>query len=569
MKQVDWRRNLLLALLVSGGFLLLANLTITFSFETNDDVAMISILNGCYTGTPDAHAIFIGYPLSWLISKCYSTGISICWYKWVMLGICLFAIVSLLYRLLERFPKHPILVSCAAVGSISAIWLKWIMRLTFTTCGGFVTAIVLLCFVLQPKEKDLKPGYLANILLLYLLSYQLRDYFGYLTTAFLGVIWLYKYGKEMFSQKKCWLIPLAALICLGASVGIQKWAYRDWGDYFTYNDERVYLQDYSHFPSYDGHEEALQALGYDRAEYFTVSHYDYCMLEEFSPENIHQLYEYAKSLEAPSTPAQTIRNTFNRTAKFLLIENVENITVLEVLSLALPLLMVAAAVVLTVRDRNNYLTFPVLLIFGLACSWLVIAYRGRFPNRVEVSLRLLNISAALAGLTILFSQRPVRLTKQKVQRWISAGLCVLFLAGGAWGWRSAKQLQTSFGKNRDQYISYAAKHPENIYIRDTRSTMGSYQIQKEFPRITVNVLSTGGWTVYTPLYYEKLEALGLEEVNRETLFRDDVYFVLRVSKSDINQALGLNADAVVDYTVVEQLKGGIQILKINDIIYPK
>ena len=42
----------------------------------------------------------------------------------------LFAIVSLLYRLLERFPKHPILVSCAAVGSISAIWLKWIMRLT-------------------------------------------------------------------------------------------------------------------------------------------------------------------------------------------------------------------------------------------------------------------------------------------------------------------------------------------------------------------------------------------------------------------------------------------------------
>ena len=99
--------------------------------------------------------------------------------------------------------------------------------------------------------------------------------------------------------------------------------------------------------------------------------------------------------------------------------------------------------------------------------------------------------------------------------------------------------------------------------------MGSYQIQKEFPRITVNVLSTGGWTVYTPLYYEKLEALGLEEVNRETLFRDDVYFVLRVSKSDINQALGLNADAVVDYTVVEQLKGGIQILKINDIVYPK
>lgn len=567
MKQNTWQRNLLLSAAICGLFLLLAVFTIPFSFEVNDDVTMISILNGSYTGTPDGHAIFIGYPLAWLISKCYSTGISICWYKWIMLFICFFAAASLLYRLLNRFPKHLILLSCITIGSLSAVWLTCIMRFTYSTCGAFLAVTTILCYALQPKEDDLKPGCLINILLLYLLTYNLRDYFGYLAIPFLGVIWLCKYNRTMFTQKKCWLIPLAALLCLGASLGIDGLAYRGWTDYFTYNDERCYLQDYYHFPGYSEHEEVLQSFGYDKAEYYTISHYDYCLLEDFGPEHILELAAYARSLESEPTLSETLAKTVKQTAKYVLADDLEHITPLEALSLVLPLFLAAAAIGLSVRDRKLYVIFPALLLFGLACSWLLIGYQGRFPTRVEESLRLLNIGSSLAGLTLLFTQRPVRFANHTLQRLLSCVLCVLFLAAGVWGWFSTRERQSNFSPARSEYLSYVAEHPENIYIRETRSTtVGSSQKLTEFPRATVNLLPSGSWTVYSPLYYEKLEALGLEAVNRDTLLQDNVYLIVRTSKYDLHQVLGLTSDAAIDYTVEEELQGGIQVIKIHEII---
>ena len=44
---------------------------VAFTYEVNDDAAIVQILDGSYTGTPDGHAIFIKYPLSWIIAKLY------------------------------------------------------------------------------------------------------------------------------------------------------------------------------------------------------------------------------------------------------------------------------------------------------------------------------------------------------------------------------------------------------------------------------------------------------------------------------------------------------------------
>ena len=42
--------------------------TIPFSYEVNDDAVIVQILDGSFTGTPEAHAIFVRYPLSWIIT---------------------------------------------------------------------------------------------------------------------------------------------------------------------------------------------------------------------------------------------------------------------------------------------------------------------------------------------------------------------------------------------------------------------------------------------------------------------------------------------------------------------
>ena len=66
MKQKVWLRNLILSVLVGGIFILLSEVLIPFTFEVNDDVSMICILNGSFTGTPDAHTVYMGYALSFL-----------------------------------------------------------------------------------------------------------------------------------------------------------------------------------------------------------------------------------------------------------------------------------------------------------------------------------------------------------------------------------------------------------------------------------------------------------------------------------------------------------------------
>ena len=85
----------------------------------------------------------------------------------------------------------------------------------------------------------------------------------------------------------------------------------------------------------------------------------------------------------------------------------------------------------------------------------------------------------------------------------------------------------------------------------------------------VNVVYTGSWDSYSPLYYEKLETLGLDGLSQDTLLQDNVYLVVRLSKYDLHQVLGLSEDVIVTYDEIERLGNGIRIIKINEIIYPE
>ncbi|MFC5190284.1 hypothetical protein ACFPIK_00790 [Algoriphagus aquatilis] len=50
-------------------------------FQVNDDVIMMWLVSGAYTGTPEPFAVFIHPVLSWMFSKLYTAGPSIYWYE--------------------------------------------------------------------------------------------------------------------------------------------------------------------------------------------------------------------------------------------------------------------------------------------------------------------------------------------------------------------------------------------------------------------------------------------------------------------------------------------------------
>lgn len=564
MKTHGWNRKLLLSLGVSAGLLVVSLFLIQFSYETNDDLGMISILNGSYTGTPDGHAIYLKYPLSGLIALLYRTGIAISWYQVTMLLTCLLTMASVCYRLLKRLPEHPALACLLTTGGICLLWLPNVMRFTFSTCGAFVAAGVILCFALQTPEEDLRPGYLANLLVLFLLAYCIRDFFGYVAVPFLGVVWLSKYGKTMFRQGRCWLIPLSALLVLGAAIGLNKLAYQGWEEFNAYNLERVYLQDYQNFPNYDTHQEFIQSLGYDREAYYTISHYDYGLLPSFGPEVIHSLNQYAKSLETEDPLLSVAKSTLKNGVDYYFVDSLGDLKPLQAASYLLPAALLLLAVLWSIRDRRWHILFAGLLLFGMGCCYLFIGYRGRYPSRVASSLRILVIGASLAGLALLFLAHPVRIKKEALRRPLAIGAAVVLLAATVWGFARTRDSLGAPQETGAEYLSYIAQYPDHIYIRDTRSTQYNKSALAEYPKVSYNVIATGSWSSYSPLYEEKLERMGLEELNRDTLFLDNAYLIVHKNYS-LYQILGVSEDALVEYEVVKSFDDGIQILKVYSI----
>ncbi|MCD7760176.1 MAG: hypothetical protein LUH16_00130 [Clostridiales bacterium] len=568
MKKQHFRRDLILTLLIPGLFLGICLSLMCFSYEVNDDLAMIAILNGSYTGTPEAHCAMMGYPLSLLIASLYSLCNSVGWYQVVMVACIYIAIASILWRVLQRLPERPVLSCVLVISAVTMLWVFRIMRFTYSTGAAFLLASTILCFALQTGEEDTKPGYLINILLLFFLAHNLRHQFGYLAIPFVGVLWLAKHWRELFSSKKCWIVPLAAALVFGLSCGADELAYLDWSEFYEYNEARYTLQDYYGVPDYDECAELISSYGLTEDEYNMIANYDYCLLEKYSPELMEELSEYVLSSQEDAGLISTLKSTVKKTLNYYLVSKLSSVNALVACSYLLPALLLVCSVALSIKDRKWYIVFPFLLLFGIGCSWLLIAYMGRFPIRVQTSLRLLTIAASLAGLILLFRERPLRFGGERFRRWapiLLAAVCVA--SAGKWFLYTMNYQQEPRDVAVD-YEVYAAEHPENIYFRETRSAKTSTYMT-EFPRQPVNLISTGSWIAYSPLYEEKLAYLGLEDgISRDTLLEDNVYLICREDYS-LRVIMGLPSGSTVEYEVVQECENDIYIVKITGYSLPE
>lgn len=555
----------LLALAVCGGFVLLSEQLIPFRFSINDDLAMISVLNGSFTGTPDGHAVFISYPLGCFISLLYATGIQICWYKWVLLASSALGLACVLYRLLRRFPGHRLLASGAVLALFSLLWLPQLMRATFTTCSGLMMVCTILVYAFTPAEEEARPGALGSLLLLLALTYQWRDYFGYIVLPFLAVLWLGKHWGSLRKNRACWLVPLAGLVCFALMLGVERMAYSgDWAAYQDYNDARSSLQDFKLFPKYDDHRVFLEGeLGLTKEEYYTVSHYDYDLLDDFGPETVQAIYDYVKSTRTSPPLTRQIRTALSDTVSIYGVKG--SMTPIKLASLLAPVALLAALIYgAGIRQKMRLLSALFLLLGSWGC-WVLVAYNGRTPDRVVFSLRLLTVAACLAGLSLILTEKPLSLPDEK-KSILAMVLALVLAAGCVFGVRRTISSLGSYHAPRQSYLTYAKEHPEQILIRDTYSTMmGSHANLREFPRVPVNVLSSGGWLTYSPLYWDKLEALGISEVNRSLLVQDNVFLLVDLNEHNLNRVLGVSKSASVDYDVVQVFDGYLSMVDIHSI----
>lgn len=218
-------------------FFIVASLLLPIRFETNDDVMMLLISSGAYTGTPDAHLVYMNYIYGLFLNMLYAMVEGVEWYT-----ICLSAIhiisLSILSWKITTF-KASNIWKILGLAILYLLEIQLLIRFQYTSTAALCSTAAVVLFLTGNKGQK----YLAS--LLFLLATMIRFDPAYL--AFLIFIPLIIYFILKQQGKIKILLPLSLFVVL--SVGayiVDKTIYEGdpvWKDYKEFNYYRGRISD--------------------------------------------------------------------------------------------------------------------------------------------------------------------------------------------------------------------------------------------------------------------------------------------------------------------------------------
>jgi len=226
-----------------GAILYMVAYLLPFRFQVNDDVLMMWLVSGAYTGEPENYAVFIHPFLSHFFAFCYRNFPSIPWYP-----LTWFLVVYLAY---VQWVK--IVFSEEKTLNQRIFWIVLFLAyaihhlyfLQFTAVSGIAAFTGLLAIVLQLQSKKETPGFLAYFLIL--LSVLIRIDSFFLMVIGFGTYWLLHYGfKEihLVVWRHKWLI-FGVLFLIGYRVYYEN--QEEIKDYVAFNKARSGVIDHPVF----------------------------------------------------------------------------------------------------------------------------------------------------------------------------------------------------------------------------------------------------------------------------------------------------------------------------------
>ncbi|PZX47658.1 hypothetical protein [Algoriphagus chordae] len=209
-------------------------------FQVNDDVIMMWLVSGAYTGEPESYVVFIHPILSWVFSKLYTLSPSIPWYPLTWFMIIYLSYLALILSLSQTNMgfngKNILSLFCLC------LFLHFALFLQFTIVSGIagITGFILLSFSISTKTKGL---YLFSIVL-FIFSILIRWESFILISLGLGFYFLiFKTFNGILKESKRVLIPFWILITLvGSKVFWENQS--EYADFVKYNKARAQVSDH-------------------------------------------------------------------------------------------------------------------------------------------------------------------------------------------------------------------------------------------------------------------------------------------------------------------------------------
>lgn len=547
------REKLWFSVLLNG--LILGILLLFFypAYETNDDMAFISLAGGI-KGTYDMHLVHIHCLIGWLLSILYALNQGIPWYAIIQYALLFCAFTAITYVLIRRL-KHS-----------ASLWLILIFLLFFAyegyikiqytkSAGILAVAGFSLLFYALFSEKIPKKAYILGMLLSVAGSmYRYNQFFceAALFTA-LGLYFLFQLKNypqkeriRRFSLCIGTFILLLAVVLVSRRLDRMMYATAEWDEYFQYNSARAELLDYG-FPKYSKNEEAYNKLGIDEPAYKLFKDWTHCDSEKITTEVMEQIAE----LKAPKQIGWSLfKRFFTIMPKgFLKIIGFWCFAVIAVCWLLFNKHSVSASITVL------YEVFMVLLVN------LYLFYRGRYlMNRVDSGIWM---AAAVVVLWLMDTMRWKLFNK--------AGCLILIVSIAMMQGRWTKNLRAVKGETADHkkeversVLEAIDADDEHLYLTKsgTVAFTKGYGVWDAVPfGIGDNMYPLGGWTPQLEVYMNVLDRYDIDNPFRDMIGNEKVYLIdddIELTMEYINNWYDEDAEAVLvkklGYYSVYQIK---------------
>ena len=502
---------LLINALLFGAFFALASPR----YETNDDVQMMLIASGAYTGEPSAFLLFTNVAIGCLLERLYQLSSAVNWYAFHLYAVHFLAMVALLLALRRRCGVRRSLLFFALL--FFTFELRFLLLLQFTTTAA-VAAVSgsLLLLSLPPDERRPRSVLVVGVTLV-VLAAMIRDSAFYLMLFLLLPTVLHRSltggGTRVVSHFGLALLISGAVIALDAHV----YARDDgWRRHREYNEVRSILHDLVN-PDYDVRTRPiLEQIGWSENDLRMFRSWFFSDRELYSLEKLQSLREGLRPMSGLGAGYRGIHR---------LASKVSGARTFFYVSLA----SVVLAGTLAMRRGRSFL----LLALGVGAAGLAagcyLALLWRLPERVLLPI----LWAVNASIFLAATADPL-----PARRWSIARGSVLLLMMAAALLPHASHLNAINRENRRELRAF-----EQILGRLAAEFGGSERrpvfvvwgaalpIESASPLSTSSDLSALqtiplSWTTNSPLYAATLRRYGVEDLHTALYQRDELYLIV-------------------------------------------
>lgn len=488
-------------------------------YYLNDDTTIRYILSGACTGIPDSHAVQMGYPLTWLLAALYRLAgklrIFVPWFDLFMAGCILLAGMG-------------ILMGCREIAGEKKTFWRLVLILTGTAffMGMFLPNYLYMHYTIVAAMLAGSALFLWGSghgrglpLCLLGLCYLVRTEVFLLAMPFLLVAALDGLLREAGSREKGrgWMErlrpalkrqwrPLLVLALMAAVFwGINRVGYgsQDWQKYWQYFDNRVKLYDYTDFPSTDRYGEYYEQLGLDWGQYQVLFHYDTILDQSIDEQVLEQVKSGINGLKENVPTGQRVRQCLR---EYYLHMRYDGTTYGLLWAGCCGLLLI----LLTAYRRWDKLLLLAALELGRSMIWLFLIARGRFPERIWITLYLIE-TGLLLGMLLRECVDCDGMQAVGGKKWfpVTAMILCLALAGSVvpMQLRHTAQRVAQQQVKQDQWNLLAdSLDQQYLYLMDVYSAVA--YAGEVYGRDDGHILLLGGWLAQSPLVRQRLAAYG-------------------------------------------------------------